>query len=125
MEKEYLVTKISDRKEKNYQYFRNLKVNDIGYPLEEEIDKLASLEEDRQVVFLLADSEMSIVSFKNDSKLKKAVKNEYINNFHDRDFKSIMYRTKDEVKSSIETLLSLLEIKSGLEEASVLSKKIK
>ncbi|MGM9878880.1 MAG: hypothetical protein ACI31R_02510 [Bacilli bacterium] len=68
---------------------------------------------------------MSIVSFKNDSKLKKAVKNEYINNFHDRDFKSIMYRTKDEVKSSIEILLSLLEIKSGLEEASVLSKKIK
>ena len=68
---------------------------------------------------------MTIVSFRNDDKLKKAVKKEYLNNFNDKELKTIKYRTKEEVKSSIQKLLYLLEMKNSLKEEKKLSKKVK
>lgn len=122
---EYFITKISDRKDNYYQYYRTLEVDETKNPTEEEIDKLKKLEEDREVVFMISDSEMSIVSFLNDDKLKKAVKKEYLNNFNDKELKTIKYRTKEEVKSSIQKLLYLLEMKDSLKEEKKLSKKVK
>ncbi|MGN0992351.1 MAG: hypothetical protein ACI4PE_00190 [Bacilli bacterium] len=122
---EYFITKISDRKDNYYQYYRTLEVDKLGNPTEEEIDKLKELEEDRETVFMIADTEMSIISFKNNDKLKKAVKQEYVNNFNDKELKTIKYRTKEEVKSSIQKLLYLLEIKNSLKEEKKLSKKVK
>ena len=122
---EYFITKISDRKDNYYQYYRTLEVDETKNPTEEEIDKLKKLEEDREVVFMISDSEMSIVSFLNDDKLKKAVKKEYLNNFNDKELKAIIYRTKEEVKSSIQKLLYLLEMKNSLKEEKKLSKKVK
>ena len=122
---EYFITKISDRKDNYYQYYRTLEVDETKNPTEEEIDKLKKLEEDREVVFMISDSEMSIVSFLNDDKLKKAVKKEYLNNFNDKELKTIKYRTKEEVKSSIQKLLYLLEMKNSLKEEKKLSKKVK
>lgn len=122
---EYFITKISDRKDNYYQYYRTLEVDETKNPTEEEIDKLKKLEEDREVVFMISDSEMSIVSFLNDDKLKKAVKKEYLNNFNDKELKTIIYRTKEEVKSSIQKLLYLLEMKNSLKEEKKLSKKVK
>lgn len=124
-EKEYFITKISDRKDNYYQYYRTLEVDEVGNPTEEEIDKLKELEEDREVVFMIADTEMSIISFKNDDKLKKAVKKEYLNNLNNKELKTIKYRTKEEIKSSIQKLLYLLEIKNSLKEEKKLSKKVK
>lgn len=124
-EKEYFITKISDRKDNYYQYYRTLEVDEVGNPTEEEIDKLKELEEDREVVFLIADTEMSIISFKNEEKLKKAVKQEYLNNLNDKELKTIKYRTKEEVKSSIQKLLYLLDMKNSLKEEKKLSKKVK
>ena len=122
---EYFITKISDRKDNYYQYYRTLEVDETKNPTEEEIDKLKKLEEDREVVFMISDTEMTIVSFRNDDKLKKAVKKEYLNNFNDKELKSIKYRTKEEVKSSIQKLLYLLEMKNSLKEEKKLSKKVK
>lgn len=122
---EYFITKISDRKDNYYQYYRTLEVDETKNPTEEEIDKLKKLEEDREVVFMISDTEMTIVSFLNDDKLKKAVKKEYLNNFNDKELKSIKYRTKEEVKSSIQKLLYLLEMKNSLKEEKKLSKKVK
>ena len=122
---EYFITKISDRKDNYYQYYRTLEVDETKNPTEEEIDKLKKLEEDREVVFMISDTEMTIVSFRNDDKLKKAVKKEYLNNFNDKELKSIKYRTKEEVKSSIQKLLYLLEMKDSLKEEKKLSKKVK
>lgn len=113
---EYFITKISDRKDNYYQYYRTLEVDETKNPTEEEIDKLKKLEEDREVVFMISDTEMTIVSFRNDDKLKKAVKKEYLNNFNDKELKTIKYRTKEEVKSSIQKLLYLLEMKNSLKE---------
>ena len=122
---EYFITKISDRKDNYYQYYRTLEVDETKNPTEEEIDKLKKLEEDREVVFMISDTEMTIVSFRNDDKLKKAVKQEYLNNFNDKELKTIKYRTKEEVKSSIQKLLYLLEMKNSLKEEKKLSKKVK
>ena len=122
---EYFITKISDRKDNYYQYYRTLEVDETKNPTEEEIDKLKKLEEDREVVFMISDTEMTIVSFLNDDKLKKAVKKEYLNNFNDKELKTIIYRTKEEVKSSIQKLLYLLEMKDSLKEEKKLSKKVK
>lgn len=122
---EYFITKISDRKDNYYQYYRTLEVDETKNPTEEEIDKLKKLEEDREVVFMISDTEMTIVSFLNDDKLKKAVKKEYLNNFNDKELKTIKYRTKEEVKSSIQKLLYLLEMKDSLKEEKKLSKKVK
>lgn len=122
---EYFITKISDRKDNYYQYYRTLEVDETKNPTEEEIDKLKKLEEDREVVFMISDTEMTIVSFLNDDKLKKAVKKEYLNNFNDKELKTIKYRTKEEVKSSIQKLLYLLEMKNSLKEEKKLSKKVK
>lgn len=122
---EYFITKISDRKDNYYQYYRTLEVDETKNPTEEEIDKLKKLEEDREVVFMISDTEMTIVSFLNDDKLKKAVKKEYLNNFNDKELKTIIYRTKEEVKSSIQKLLYLLEMKNSLKEEKKLSKKVK
>ncbi len=122
---EYFITKISDRKDNYYQYYRTLEVDETKNPTEEEIDKLKKLEEDREVVFMISDTEMTIVSFRNDDKLKKAVKKEYLNNFNDKELKTIKYRTKEEVKSSIQKLLYLLEMKNSLKEEKKLSKKVK
>ena len=74
---------------------------------------------------MISDTEMTIVSFRNDDKLKKAVKKEYLNNFNDKELKTIKYRTKEEVKSSIQKLLYLLEMKNSLKEEKKLSKKVK
>lgn len=122
---EYFITKISDRKDNYYQYYRTLEVDETKNPTEEEIDKLKKLEEDREVVFMISDTEMTIVSFLNDDKLKKAVKKAYLNNFNDKELKTIKYRTKEEVKSSIQKLLYLLEMKNSLKEEKKLSKKVK
>lgn len=122
---EYFITKISDRKDNYYQYYRTLEVDETKNPTEEEIDKLKKLEEDREVVFMISDTEMTIVSFRNDDKLKKAVKKEYLNNFNDKELKTIKYRTKEEVQSSIQKLLYLLEMKNSLKEEKKLSKKVK
>ena len=122
---EYFITKISDRKDNYYQYYRTLEVDETKNPTEEEIDKLKKLEEDREVVFMISDTEMTIVSFLNDDKLKKAVKKEYLNNFNDKELKTIKYRTKEEVKSSIQKLLYLLEMKNSLKEQKKISKKVK
>ena len=122
---EYFITKISDRKDNYYQYYRTLEVDETKNPTEEEIDKLKKLEEDREVVFMISDTEMTIVSFLNDDKLKKAVKKEYLNNLNDKELKTIKYRTKEEVKSSIQKLLYLLEMKNSLKEEKKLSKKVK
>lgn len=122
---EYFITKISDRKDNYYQYYRTLEVDETKNPTEEEIDKLKKLEEDREVVFMISDTEISIISFRNDDKLKKAVKKEYLNNLNDKELKTIKYRTKEEVKSSIQKLLYLLEMKNNLKEEKKASKKLK
>ena len=67
--KEYLITKISDRKESIYKYYRVLELDERDFPTEEELDKLESLEDDRSVIILIAKSKMTIVSFKNENKL--------------------------------------------------------
>ena len=54
--KEYLITKISDRKESIYKYYRVLELDERDFPTEEELDKLESLEDDRSVIILIAKS---------------------------------------------------------------------
>jgi len=61
--KDYLCTKISDRKDTRYGFVKNLEVDENGLPTEEELLELIKIEGDRNVAILISGDELSIVSF--------------------------------------------------------------
>lgn len=112
--KEYLITKISDRKESIYKYYRVLELDERDFPTEKELDKLESLEDDRSVVILIAKSEMTIVSFKNESKLIRAVKKECDENWNDKEICLVAYKASENVISVTKNIIELITIKQAL-----------
>lgn len=112
--KEYLITKISDRKESIYKYYRTLELDEVGNPTEEELDNLKSLEEDRSIVILMAESEITMLSFKNENKLIKAVKKGYKNNWNDEVIYKVAYKSSENAISEIKKIIELTTIKQVL-----------
>ena len=112
--KESLITKISDRKESIYKYYRVLELDERDFPTEEELDKLESLEDDRSVIILIAKSKMTIVSFKNENKLIRAVKKEYNENWNDKEICLVAYKASENVVSVTKNIIELITIKQAL-----------
>ena len=67
-EKEYFLTKISDRKEKSYDYVKALEVDENEFPTKEALDELADIDGERNVAFLIRQANIKVISFKSDFK---------------------------------------------------------
>lgn len=67
-EKEYFMTKISDRKEKTYDYIKALEVDENEFPTKNSLDELADIEGERNVAFLIGQANIKVISFKSDFK---------------------------------------------------------
>lgn len=120
MQTEYLITKISDQKDKEYSYPKQLTIDKQGIPLEEEIEKLVNQEKDKSTALLIYQKNILMLSYKKESKLKKVFKkiyDEMWNELKDGELFS---------KGSIELITELDEYKNtrDLEENSK-SKKLK
>lgn len=108
-EKGYLVTKISDRKEKEYSFYKELKVNENNNPLEEDLDILVSIEEnDRNVALFIGDDNITMFSFKSISKFNRKVINEYIDSYEEKVYNTVYWYTTaknaDFIKSTVEDI---------------------
>lgn len=77
MEKEFLVHKICDQKEKEYDFIRNLEIDEDGFPLDSEFDKFVILENDKNVGVLSEFDKLTLICFDKDSKFRKIFFKEY------------------------------------------------
>lgn len=114
MQEEYLITKISDQKDKKYSYQKELNQDEKGFPLKEEIESLIAQEKDKNIVLIVYPQNILILSYKAESKLKKVFKkiyDEMWNNLKDSEIYS---------KGSIELVTEIDEYKNtrDLEEGS-------
>ena len=63
MKKDYLITKVSDQKDKKYTYCKELELDDCNIPTEEEVHNLMSLEKDKSVVLITGEEKITIFKF--------------------------------------------------------------
>ena len=110
----YLITKISDQKDKKYSYQKELNQDEKSFPLKEEIESLIAQEKDKNIVLIVYPQNILILSYKTESKLKKVFKkiyDEMWNNLKDSEIYS---------KGSIELITEIDEYKNtrDLEESS-------
>ncbi len=108
-EKGYLVTKISDQKEKEYAFYTELKTNEQGLPLEEELDLLVDKEKKEKSVGLFIGSDyMKMFCFKSVSKFNKRFLREYIDSYENKCYETVYWYTNEQnanfIKEEIEEI---------------------
>lgn len=92
--KGYLVTKMSDRKEKEYSFYRELEINEDSLPTEESLEILVSNEEkDRNVALFIGNDNVTMLSYKSISKFNKKFFNEYINSYREHSYEKVYWYT--------------------------------
>ena len=81
MKKEYIITKKCDQKDKNfkeYQFIRELEVDEEGFPLESALDNIINDEsEEKSVAFFIGEDYITMLSYKSSRKFINKVFDEY------------------------------------------------
>lgn len=77
MEKEFMVYKICDQKDKEYIFFRSLKTDEIGFPLDSELDDFIDLEKGKNVAILSELDKLILICFEKQNKFRKVFLKEY------------------------------------------------
>lgn len=108
-EKGYLVTKISDQKEKEYAFYTELKTNEQGLPLEEELDLLVDKEKkEKSVGLFIGNDYMKMFCFKSISKFNKRFLREYIDSYENKCYETVYWYTNEQnanfIKEEIEEI---------------------
>lgn len=112
MKKDYLITKVSDQKDKKYTYCKELELDDCNIPTEEEVHNLMSLEKNKSVVLITGEEKITILSFKAESKLIRNFKKEYEENWKDEKIKNFSCFAKKSTIIDIIKLKKLIDLKN-------------
>ncbi len=95
--KEYLITKISDQKEKKYEFFRSLEVDENELPLKKELDDIVTKEEpDKNVAFFMGNSYITMFSYRKKSKFIKKVMREFYRAYGEDDYQALAIATDED-----------------------------
>lgn len=112
MKKDYLITKVSDQKDKKYTYCKKLELDDCNIPTEEEVRSLISLEKDKSVVLIMGENKITILSFKVEGKLIKNFKKVYEENWKDEKIKDFSCFANESTIIDIIKLKKLIDLKN-------------
>lgn len=81
VKKEFVINKKCDLKDKDfreYQFIRELEVDEDGFPINEELENIISLEdENKMVAFFIGNTFITMFSYKNIRKFRNKVVDEY------------------------------------------------
>lgn len=77
MEKEFLIYKICDQKEREYNFIRILETDEVGFPLDSELDKFIDIENGKNVAILSELDKIRLICFEKKSKFRKIFLKEY------------------------------------------------
>jgi len=122
-EKQYFMTKCSDRKDKCYSYIKELAVGEDDFPTKEALDELVVLEEERNVAFLITDAHIKVISFKSDFKFCAKVIGEMEKFYNNLDKKKVYFSGNERTLKIIDEYMGLFNLnKENTDEMEVSNK---
>lgn len=96
LKKEYIITKISDQKEKFYQTICELEVGENNLPTEGNLDKLINIENPKKSVALFIGNDyITKICFKSISKFNKNILEEYEKGYEEELYLKVYYKTSE------------------------------
>ena len=105
MKKEYVISKKCDQKDKDfreYQFVRELEVDEEGYPLESSLDNIIKDEpEEKSVAFFIGDDYITMLSYKNRRKFTNKVFDEYNSGFKKELYSKFFLASDEKIVSII------------------------
>ena len=108
--KGYLITKISDQKDRKYQFYRDLEVNEDGLPTDEALDSLVANErQEKSVALFIGDEYMTMFCFKSISKFNRKVLSEYSRNYEESNYDKVYWYTTEKNAKAIKCAIDDLK----------------
>lgn len=109
MEKDYLITKISDQKYNKYTYAKTFDIDENGYLYEEDITNLIELEKDKNVILMIGNTNIIVLSFKTETKLKKNFKKIYCELWEELNDMDIVYKCNTNINKEIDNIKNTID----------------
>ena len=129
MKKEFVIDKKCDLKDKDfreYQFIRELEVDEDGFPINEELENIISLEdENKMVAFFIGNTFITMFSYKNIRKFKNKVVDEYCISYNEGIYNKFYLASDEKTAAYISEEIEYIKSQSAKIVSSIVNERIR
>lgn len=129
MKKEFVIDKKCDLKDKDfreYQFIRELEVDEEGVPINEELENIISLEDkNKMVAFFIGNTFITMFSYKNIRKFKNKVVDEYCISYNEGIYNKFYLASDEKTAAYISEEIEYIKSQSAKIVSSIVNERIR
>lgn len=129
VKKEFVIDKKCDLKDKDfreYQFIRELEVDEEGVPINEELENIISLEDkNKMVAFFIGNTFITMFSYKNIRKFKNKVVDEYCISYNEGIYNKFYLASDEKTAAYISEEIEYIKSQSAKIVSSIVNERIR